>query len=93
MATMSSNERDNLLPTDFAIPPKNGQPGQYPIKRHGQPDRAHAANALARAKQHASPEELAQVRAAVCKLFPDFPECSTNVQALHARMTQGKSGS
>lgn len=70
MASLTSTERDDLPPSKFAIPPSNGNPGKYPIH-----DRSHAANALARVKQAGSPSEQSQVVQAVCKLYPDFPEC------------------
>ena len=62
-AALSTRTRDNLPDSAFAIPSRRA----YPI-----PDRAHAANALARAS--GKPEERA-VRAAVCRRFPDMPSC------------------
>lgn len=68
MAKLTTNARNNLKSSDFAIPPSNGKPGAYPI-----PDRSHAINALARAAQNASPAEQHQVAAAVAKKFPNLP--------------------
>lgn len=67
MAELDAAARKRLKPGDFAIPPD-----QYPIH-----DRAHAADALGRVKQNGSDAEQAQVRRAVCKRYPDFPECQT----------------
>lgn len=39
-------------------------------------DRAHAANALSRVKQHGSPSLQKRVRACVCRKFPSLPACS-----------------
>lgn len=66
MAPLTGKQRDNLPAKVFAIPPD-----KYPIH-----DREHAANALARAAQHGSPEEKAQVRKAVCAKYPDFGICA-----------------
>jgi hypothetical protein len=67
MAPITSKQRDDLPPSKFAIPPD-----KYPIDT-----RERAANALARVSQFGSPEEKAQVRKAVCKLYPDFGVCQS----------------
>lgn len=60
MGVLSSQARKALSKKDFALPG-----GRYPI-----PDANHARNALARASQHASPEEKARIRAKVHSKFP-----------------------
>jgi hypothetical protein len=62
MAKLTAKKRNNLKPSTFAIPPKKGQPGKYPV-----PDASHAANAKARATQmlakgKLSPEQAAKIR-------------------------------
>jgi hypothetical protein len=64
MAKLSSNQRDNLKATMFAIPEKAPGSGSYPI-----PDLSHARNALSRSS--GKPEE-ARVRAAVYRRFPQL---------------------
>lgn len=85
MAELSSAQRKNMPASDFAIPPD-----QYPIKVHGKPDRQHAADALARVKANGTAAEQAQVRRAVCKLFPDFPECQTPGAQVDQQVNGGK---
>lgn len=65
LATVDASKRSSLKPGDFALPPDG-----YPMH-----DRAHAANALARGKQHASPQEYATIKARVCKRYSDLPAC------------------
>jgi hypothetical protein len=67
MAVLSSKQRKRLKKSQFAIPSKAPASGSYPI-----PDKAHARNALARVSAHGSPEEKAQVRAAVRRKFPSI---------------------
>ena len=62
MAELTSKKRKRLAYQTFAIPEER----KYPI-----PDRAHAANALARVAQHGTPEEKRKVKAAVHRKFPD----------------------
>lgn len=52
--------RKHIKEENFALPGR-----RYPIH-----DKRHASNALARVAQHGTPEEQAQVRAAVHKKFP-----------------------
>ncbi len=66
MAKLSGRARSKLSKRSFAIPGKRA----YPIH-----DRAHAANALARVKQHGTPSQRARVRAAVCRRYPGLPSC------------------
>jgi hypothetical protein len=62
-AVLSTKKRNSLPRSSFAIPSERA----YPIH-----DRAHAANALARAA--GKPEE-ATVRRAVCRRYPDMGQC------------------
>lgn len=62
-ATLTTKKRKSLPSTSFVFPNQR----RYPIH-----DRAHAANALARA---AGKPEYAKVRAAVCARYPDLPSC------------------
>jgi hypothetical protein len=62
-AVLKAKKRNSLPASSFAIPSKRA----YPIH-----DRAHAANALARAS--GKPEE-ATVRRKVCARYPDLPAC------------------
>ena len=64
MAELSAKKRKALPDQVFAIPDER----RYPIN-----DRRHAANALARVAQNGTPQEKAEVRAAVKKRFPDMP--------------------
>lgn len=65
-AVLTSKQRDNLPDSAFALPGR-----RYPI-----PDRAHAANALARVAQNGTSSEKARVKAAVCRKFPDMGACN-----------------
>lgn len=65
LAVVTAAKRKKMPKTAFVFPAKKG----YPIH-----DRAHAANALARAK--GKPEE-AKVKAEVCKRFSDLPACQS----------------
>lgn len=70
MPVLSAAQRQNLRPSQFALPgkgegPKGAGAGSYPI-----PDAAHARNALARVAQHGSAEQKATVRAKVRAKFP-----------------------
>jgi hypothetical protein len=61
-ADLNAQRRNKLPASDFALPG-----GRYPI-----PDAAHARNALSRVVQNGSPAEIARVRAAVRRKFPDI---------------------
>jgi hypothetical protein len=70
MAKLGFKKRQSLPSSDFALPGRgegsSGKgSGSYPI-----PDESHARNALARAAQHASPEEQAQIKRKVHAKFP-----------------------
>lgn len=66
-AALTTKQRNSLSDEDFVFPDKAPGPGSYPIN-----DRAHGANALARAK---GKPEFATVKAKVCKRYGDLPEC------------------
>jgi hypothetical protein len=66
MAKLSARGRNRLSKGKFAIPSKR----KYPIH-----DRRHAANAMARVKQHGSSSEKATVRRKVCSRYPSLPSC------------------
>jgi hypothetical protein len=61
MAKLTTKTRDHLANTTFALPAQR----KYPI-----PDIAHARDALARVAANGSPEQKAEVKAAVHKKFP-----------------------
>lgn len=65
MSTLSAFRRKHLPGSAFAIPGQRA----YPI-----PDESHARNALARVAEYGTPEEQAQVRAAVHRRYPDIEE-------------------
>ena len=64
MANLTAAMRKNLPDSAFAIPATR----QYPIM-----DRAHAIDALARVKVNGTPQQKAQVRAAVKRRYPGLP--------------------
>jgi hypothetical protein len=68
MAELSTEQRNKLKASSFAIPEDRA----YPIH-----DEAHARNALARVAQHGTPEEKKRVRAAVRKKYPDIEIADT----------------
>ena len=67
MGTLSSLARKHLPSSAFAGPDRS-----YPIQ-----DRAHAANAKARASQFASPAVKAKVDAAVARRYPGMGKPKT----------------
>lgn len=67
MAKLKSSSRKRLPRSAFALPSQR----KYPI-----PDRAHAANALARARQQ-GPGTYRRVRSVVCRRYPSLPACKT----------------
>lgn len=74
MAMLTASQRNALPDSDFALVTTDAQGNKqrdYPI-----PDVAHAANAMARAKQNASPSDYAKIRAAVCKRYPRLNVCT-----------------
>lgn len=64
MAKLTAAMRDALPDSSFAIPATR----DYPI-----PDKEHAVDALARVEADGTPQQKAQVRAAVKKKFPGLP--------------------
>jgi hypothetical protein len=65
MAKLTTAQRKKLPKSAFAVPSKAPGPGSYPM-----PDKAHAANAKARAAQHAGPKVQAKVAAKAKRKFP-----------------------
>jgi hypothetical protein len=59
MAKLTAKTRKNLKPSKFALPGKGGKPGKYPVE-----DKAHAANAEARATQMVAKGKLSPAQAA-----------------------------
>ena len=70
MAKVTTRGRKQIKKSNFAIPEKAPGPGSYPIH-----DRAHGINALARVKQHGTPEEKKKVYRAVCRKYPGLQAC------------------
>jgi len=66
-AVLTARARKNIPKSSFAVPEKAPGSGSYPIH-----DRAHAANALARAS---GKPVYATVKAKVCAKYPDMPVC------------------
>jgi len=64
MAKLTAAARRALPKSAFAVPSKAPGPGSYPVN-----DRAHAANAKARASQFASPAVKAKVDAKANKIL------------------------
>ena len=60
MGMLTRARRKALPKSDFALPV-----GRYPVT-----DAAHARNALARGAQHATPSELARIKAKVRARYP-----------------------
>jgi len=83
LGKLKSKTRKKLPDSSFAIPSKR----KYPIH-----DRSHAANALARVAQHGTPAEKKQVRAAVCKKYPDLPACKKDKEKKERGQGQGQDG-
>lgn len=63
MAELTTEKRNDLPDSDFAIPEKRA----YPLTNE-----SHARNALARVAQFGTDAEQAQVRAAVHRKFPNI---------------------
>lgn len=62
MAKLNAAARKKISAKNFGIPPKDGQPGKYPME-----NKAHAADAEGRATQQVkkgnlSPEQAAKIR-------------------------------
>ena len=63
MSKLTSNKRNDLNKSSFAIPSKRA----YPIE-----DKAHARNALARVSQFGTPAQKTEVRVAVHRKYPSI---------------------
>lgn len=68
---MTTKKRKALPDSAFIFPNRGGDPDDdaFPIN-----DKARARNALARAPQSLSPADVAKVKAAVKKKFPDIEQ-------------------
>lgn len=88
MAELNAARRKKLPAGKFAIPPKNGAPGIYPIDT-----KARAVSALARAKANATPAEQAQVRAAVKAAYPNLPSSQGAGRSAAAKANRKAAGS
>ena len=73
--------RDHIKPKNFSLSAKQSDTGKpaYPIQ-----DKSHAANALARVKQHGSPAEKAEVYKDVARKFPELA-AKSSVPAVKAK--------
>lgn len=69
---LTTDARNSLKPGDFVFPAER----RYPIH-----DRAHAANALARAS---GKPEWSKVKKAVCRRYPDMPACKIEHSEVNA---------
>lgn len=80
-ADLTAASRDQVAKKNFALSAKQSDTGKpaYPIH-----DKAHAANALARVKQHGSPAEKSEVYKDVARKFPELASKSS-VPALKAK--------
>lgn len=73
---LSARGRRQIKGKNFALPG-----GRYPIH-----DKAHARNALSRVAQHGTPEERAQVRAAVAAKYPGIGKSASPSSRAIAKM-------
>jgi len=64
MSDLSTEERDRLRTSDFALPDR-----RYPIH-----NLSHARNALARVSEYGTPEERVKVRTAVYRRYPELAD-------------------
>ena len=73
-AELTEAARDKIAPKNFALSAKQSDTGapKYPIE-----DKAHAANALARVKQHGTPAEKSEVYKDVAAKFPELAHRSS----------------
>lgn len=71
LATLTTNARNDLKDSDFAIPGSRS----YPIH-----DLAHARNALARVAQNGDSGEQAQVKSAVYRRYPALKPAAKNLE-------------
>lgn len=58
MAKLTAKARNKIPAGKFALPPKNGKPGKYPVN-----DKTHAADAKGRATQMVAKGKLTPVQA------------------------------
>ena len=84
MAKLSAARRKAMPKSEFGVPSKAPGPGSYPM-----PDRAHAANAKARAAQFASPAVKAKVDAKANRMLGHHGTMS-HQQDHHMRHMGGK---
>jgi hypothetical protein len=82
MAALKAKARKALASSSFVYPSQR----RYPIH-----DRAHAANALARARQSGS-ATYAKVHAVVCRRHPSLPACKRTTAAKSAKRSARSSG-
>ena len=75
MAELTAKGRKQVKASNFALPGR-----RYPIH-----DRAHAINALARVKQHGTPEERRKVYRAVCHKYPGLHSCEIGFETWNGR--------
>lgn len=78
---LTTEAREHIKTKNFALSAKQSDTGKpaYPIH-----DKSHAANALARVKQHGSPAERAEVYKDVAKKYPELASRS-DVPAVRAK--------
>lgn len=83
-AELTEAARDEIAPKNFALSAKQSDTGKpaYPIE-----DKAHAANALARVKQHGDSAEKAEVYKDVARKFPELAARSS-VPAVQAKLKE-----
>lgn len=80
-ADLTQAAREHIKTKNFALNAKQSDTGapKYPIE-----DRSHAANALARVKQHGTPAEKAEVYKDVARKYPDMA-AKSDVPEVRAR--------
>lgn len=85
-ADLTEAARDEIAPKNFALTPKQSDTGEpaYPIE-----DKAHAANALARVKQHGTPAQKSEVYKDVAKKYPGLA-AKSSVPQVHAKAKESQ---
>ena len=80
-ADLNTSGREHIKAKNFALTPRQSDTGKpaYPIH-----DKAHAANALARVKQHGTPAQQSEVYKDVARRYPELAARS-DVPALKAK--------
>jgi hypothetical protein len=76
MAELTTEQRNDLSDSDFAIP----QERKYPIH-----DISHARNALSRVSQHGTPAEQTAVREAVYAKYPELDKKKAKLKEVLAK--------